>query len=81
MHPDLVEYGPVRFHSDPNALYDRHLLFDYAIDPDLATPRDCVLRFPSVFLSFGNALRRKEPRVPDLAALAFAEGDGEPKAC
>ena len=27
-------------HGDPNALYDRHLLFDYAIDPDLATPRE-----------------------------------------
>ena len=40
LHPDLAEYGPVRFHSDPNALYDRHLLFDYAIDPDLATPRE-----------------------------------------
>jgi glycogen phosphorylase len=40
MHPDLMEYGPVRFHSDPNALYDRHLLFDYAIDPDLATTRE-----------------------------------------
>ena len=40
MHPDLAEYGPVRFHSDPNALYDRHLLFDYAIDPELATPRE-----------------------------------------
>jgi hypothetical protein len=42
MHPDLVEYGPVLFHSDPNALYDRHLLFDYAIDPDLATPQGAV---------------------------------------
>ncbi len=40
MHPDLMEYGPVRFHSDPNALYDRHLLFDYAIDPDLASTRE-----------------------------------------
>src|SRR5215467_7444865 len=40
MHPDLIEYGPVRFHSDPNALYDRHLVFDYAIDPDRATPRE-----------------------------------------
>ncbi len=40
MHPDLMEYGPVRFHSEPNALYDRHLLFDYAIDPDLATTRE-----------------------------------------
>jgi glycogen phosphorylase len=40
MHPDLVEYGPVHFAGDPNALYDRHLVFDYAIDPDLATPRE-----------------------------------------
>jgi starch phosphorylase len=40
MHPDLVEYGPVIFHGDPNALYDRHLVFDYAIDPDLATARE-----------------------------------------
>ncbi len=40
MHPDLAEYGPIRFQGDANALYDRHLLFDYAIDPDLATPRE-----------------------------------------
>jgi starch phosphorylase len=40
LHPDLADYGPVLFHSDPNALYDRHLLFDYAIDPDLASPRE-----------------------------------------
>lgn len=47
MHPDLTEYGPVRFHSDPNALYDRHLLFDYAIDPDLATPRSVTKPSPA----------------------------------
>jgi hypothetical protein len=40
MHPDLLEYGPMSFHGDPNSLYDRHLVFDYAIDPDLATPRE-----------------------------------------
>jgi hypothetical protein len=40
MHPDFAEYGPVSFHGDPNALYERHLVFDYAIDPDLATPRE-----------------------------------------
>ena len=57
MHPDLAEYGPVRFHSDPNALYDRHLLFDYAIDPDLATPRE---RYEAVARSLRDvmALRR-----------------------
>src|SRR5262249_61594015 len=53
MHPDLVEYGPVRFHSDPNALYDRHLVFDYAIDPDLATPRE---RYEAVARSLRDVL-------------------------
>lgn len=40
MHPDLVDYGPVSFHGDPNALYDRHLVFDDAIDPANATPHE-----------------------------------------
>jgi glycogen phosphorylase len=53
MHPDLAEYGPVRFHSDPNALYDRHLVFDYAIDPDLATPRE---RYEAVARSLRDVL-------------------------
>ncbi len=53
MHPDLVEYGPIRFHSDPNALYDRHLLFDYAIDPDLASPRE---RYEAVARSLRDVL-------------------------
>ena len=53
MHPDLVEYGPVRFHGDPNALYERHLLFDYAIDPDLASPRE---RYEAVARSLRDVL-------------------------
>lgn len=53
MHPDLVEYGPVRFHGDPNALYDRHLVFDYAIDPDLATHRE---RYEAVARSLRDVL-------------------------
>lgn len=53
MHPDLVEYGPVRFSGDPNALYDRHLVFDYAIDPDLATPRE---RYEAVARSLRDVL-------------------------
>jgi glycogen phosphorylase len=38
----LQQYGcgPVRFAGTDNALYERHLLFDNAIDPDAATPRD-----------------------------------------
>jgi starch phosphorylase len=53
MHPDLIEYGPVRFAGDPNALYDRHLVFDYAIDPDLATPRE---RYEAVARSLRDVL-------------------------
>ncbi|HTP85321.1 MAG TPA: glycogen/starch/alpha-glucan phosphorylase [Bryobacteraceae bacterium] len=53
MHPDLAEYGPVQFHGDPNALYDRHLVFDYAIDPDLATPRE---RYEAVARSLRDVL-------------------------
>ena len=53
MHPDLADYGPVRFHGDPNALYDRHLVFDYAIDPDLATPRE---RYEAVARSLRDVL-------------------------
>jgi glucan phosphorylase len=53
MHPDLADYGPIRFHSDPNALYDRHLLFDYAIDPDLATARE---RYEAVARSLRDVL-------------------------
>lgn len=40
-------------HGDPNALYDRHLLFDYAIDPDLATPRE---RYEAVARSLRDVL-------------------------
>ena len=53
MHPDLAEYGPVTFHGDPNALYDRHLVFDYAIDPDSATPRE---RYEAVARSLRDVL-------------------------
>ena len=53
MHPDLAEYGPVIFHGDPNALYDRHLVFDYAIDPDSATPRE---RYEAVARSLRDVL-------------------------
>ena len=53
MHPDLAEYGDVRFRGDPNALYDRHLLFDYAIDPSFATPRE---RYEAVARSLRDVL-------------------------
>jgi starch phosphorylase len=37
---DQYGCGPVRFTGTDNALYERHLLFDNAIDPSAATPRD-----------------------------------------
>src|SRR3974377_2272910 len=53
MHPDLAEYGPVSGLGDPNALYERPLVFDYAIDPDLATPRE---RYEAVARSLRDVL-------------------------
>ena len=34
------ECGPVQFSGDPNALYERHLIFDYIDDPAQAGPRE-----------------------------------------
>ncbi|MGA2186163.1 MAG: glycogen/starch/alpha-glucan phosphorylase [Bryobacteraceae bacterium] len=54
MHPDVLhEFGPIRFHGDPNALYDRHLMFDNAIDPAIANPRD---RFEAMARSLRDIL-------------------------
>jgi starch phosphorylase len=53
MHPDLAEYGDVQFHGDPNSHYDRHLVFDYAIDPELATPRE---RYEAIARSLRDVL-------------------------
>jgi starch phosphorylase len=47
------ECGPVRFSGDPNASYERHLLFDYAIEPQAATDRE---RFEAVARSVRNLL-------------------------
>ena len=60
MHPDLAEYGPVRFHSDPNALYERHLVFDYAIDPELATPRE---RYEAIARSLRDVMAMPKPGI------------------
>jgi len=46
----LQQYGcgPVQFEGADNALYERHLLFDNAIDIDAATPRDRFEAFARV---------------------------------
>src|SRR3954468_17145483 len=48
----LTRYGcgPIRFSGARNALYERHLLFDKAIHPTAATPRD-------QFEAFANSVR------------------------
>ncbi len=67
MHPDLVDYGPVTFHGDPNALYDRHLVFDYAIDPANATPRE---RYEAVARSLRDVLALRWLRTRQTYDLA-----------
>src|SRR3954469_20258487 len=42
-HSKLLEQygcGPIRFSGNGNALYERHLLFDKAVDPAASTLRD-----------------------------------------
>ncbi len=67
MHPDLAEFGPVRFQGDPNALYDRHLVFDYAIDPDRASPRE---RYEAVARSLRDVLALRWLRTKKAHYLA-----------
>jgi starch phosphorylase len=50
------ECGPVRFFGDPNALYERHLLFDYIDDPARAGPRE---RFEALARSVRDVLSQR----------------------
>ena len=72
--PDLLERyecGPVQFSGDPNASYDRHLVFDHVVRPGDATPRE---RFEALarslrdllsqrWLKTGRGLRPREPQA------------------
>jgi starch phosphorylase len=53
MHPELRRNESIRFQGDANALYDRHLVFDYAIDPELASPRE---RYEAIARSLRDVL-------------------------
>src|SRR5215475_14894152 len=53
MNFDVRKYDNVRFEGDTDALYDRHLVFDYAIDPELASPRE---RYEAVARSLRDVL-------------------------
>src|SRR5262245_7835223 len=50
------ECGPVRFVGDANASYERHLVFDHAIAPELATPRQ---QFESVARAVRDVLTQR----------------------
>ena len=69
MHPELSKFNDVRFHGDPDSLYDRHLVFDYAIDPALASPRE---RYEAVARSLRDvlAVRWLETRKRHYAVLS-----------
>src|ERR1700693_4829883 len=48
--------GPIAFSGSPNALYDRHLIFDRVIDPQFATARE---RFEAVSHSIRDVLAQR----------------------
>src|ERR1041385_2517618 len=53
---DQYGCGPVRFAGNENALYERHLLFDKAIDLAAATARD---RFEAIARSLRDVLSQR----------------------
>jgi glycogen phosphorylase len=50
------ECGDIKFHDDPNSLYDRHLVFDHVVDPKKATMRE---RFEAAALSVRDVLAQR----------------------
>ena len=48
--------GPVQFSGDPNASYDRHLVFDHVVRPGDATPRE---RFEALARSLRDLLSQR----------------------
>ncbi|HEV8001270.1 MAG TPA: glycogen/starch/alpha-glucan phosphorylase, partial [Planctomycetaceae bacterium] len=56
------ECGPVRFSGDENASYERHLVFDYVVDPEEANPRQ---RFEAVARSLRDLLSQRWIKTTD----------------
>src|SRR5512135_3496058 len=57
--PDILEQyecGPVQFSGDPNASFDRHLVFDHIVKPEDATPRE---RFEALARSLRDLLSQR----------------------
>lgn len=63
--PDVLEQyecGPVQFSGDPNASYDRHLVFDHVVKPEDATPRE---RFEALARSLRDLLSQRWLKTRD----------------
>src|SRR5215831_9763892 len=63
--PDVFERyecGPVQFSGDPNASYDRHLVFDHVVKPGDATPRE---RFEALARSLRDLLSQRWLKTRD----------------
>ena len=57
--PDLLERygcGPIQFSGDPNASYERHLVFDHVVRPGDAAPRE---RFEALARSLRDLLSQR----------------------
>jgi starch phosphorylase len=54
--PEHYECGPVRFAGDPNASYERRLIFDHVVEPDAATLRE---RFEAVARALRDLLTQR----------------------
>jgi starch phosphorylase len=53
---DQYGYGPIHFTGTNDALYERHLLFDNAVDPATKIPRD---RYEAVARSVRDVLSQR----------------------
>ena len=54
--PQQYECGPVHFSGDENASFERHLVFDHALDPRLASDRE---RFEALARSLRDLLTQR----------------------
>jgi starch phosphorylase len=71
--PELLERyecGPIRFSGDPNASYERHLIFDHVVRPDEATPRE---RFEAVARALRDLLSQRWLKTRNAYARANAK--------
>lgn len=59
---ERYECGPVRFSGDPNASYERHLIFDHVVKPAEATPRQ---RFEALAWALRDLLSQRWLKTRD----------------